>query len=65
MLRPEAQSDEREGVDLSVVVQILVGLEAFQSINRIVIPLSVRVTFEIASIRKRFLDLGVTATVWV
>ena len=53
----KAESDQRQRINFAVIGQLLIGLEAFQSVNRIVVPLAVDLSFEIAAVGKRLLNL--------
>ena len=47
----ETQAGESEGADLAIIGQLLINLEALQSVDRILSPFAVYLALEIASIR--------------
>ncbi len=59
MLWAKSQSSQSESVDFAVTFELLVGLEALESVDRIVVPFAVRLAFEIATISESLLDLRV------
>jgi hypothetical protein len=60
---PKPQTGERERVDLAIVVEFLIGLEALQSIDRIISPFAIHLTLEIAAIGEGLLNLLVALRV--
>jgi hypothetical protein len=56
MLWTQAQADQRKRIDFAVVRDLLICLEALQSIDRIGSPLPVNLTFKIAAIGQSLLD---------
>lgn len=63
MWRSKPQIRKRKRVDFAVVVEFLIGLEALQSVHRVISPLPVYLAFEIAAVGERLLDLLVA--LWV
>lgn len=63
VLWAKPQASKSQSVDFAVTFELLVGLEPLESIDRILVPFSVWLTFEIAAIGESLLDLCVALSI--
>ena len=53
-------ADEIQCIDLAIGIELLICLEAFHRIHRIIAPLAIHLTFEVTAVGERLLDLLIT-----
>lgn len=59
VFRAESQPDKSTRVDLAATIEFLIGLKPLQRVDGVVVPLTVRLTFEVTPIRQRFLNFRI------